>query len=288
MTLIDTGLGKPEALRQLQTALEAVGVTWQDIDQIILTHMHGDHSGGVEAIQQRVDVPVYVHEVARVTLEGGLSEFGRVQSYFETFYRECGAGERNTRAAVFREPKWQRVHYLRDGDTLLAGGQNFEIIAVPGHSQSDICLWDAESGDAIVGDHLLKDISANAFMEPPIPPQDVRPKALLQYRHSMTRTKTLPFHTIYPGHGSVYVGHTALIEARFAEHEERCNVILEHLHNGKQTVSELSAIMFPWLKGNAVFLGLSEVMGHLDLLVEQSRVTVSQDAADVLMFRPLT
>ncbi|WAH39110.1 MBL fold metallo-hydrolase [Alicyclobacillus dauci] len=284
VTLIDTGIWQEESVRQLQQDLLRVGITWQDIEQVVVTHMHMDHAGGVTAIQREVDVPVFVHRGARCTLEGGLLEFQRTESYFQQFFLECGAEGKVTRNHKYREEKWKGVHYVDDGDTIRAGGREYTVVYAPGHSQTDICLWHRESGDAFVGDHLLKEISANAFMEPPSPQENDRPKALLQYRASMLRTQQLPWKTIYPGHGRPYVGHEALIEQRFVEHEERCLAILQHLQDGKQTVYEISTTMFPWLQGGAVFLGLSEILGHLDLLVEQSRATVATENG-VLVFR---
>lgn len=285
VTLVDTGIWQPESPAQVREALSQLGLDLRDIRQIVVTHMHMDHAGGVPALQNDLDVPVFVHEHAQYTLTGGAAEFERIERHFRSFFRMCGAEGQVTRTAKFRELNWKNVHYLQDGDALRAGGRTFDVVYVPGHSQTDICLWDAESGDALVGDHLLKDISANAFLEPPSPHERTRPKALLQYRSSMTRTQQLPFQTIYPGHGQPYVGHTELIAQRFSEHEDRCKEILEHLCKGKSTVYELSTAMFPWLKGNAVFLGLSEVLGHLDLLEDQSRVVMEMEH-DVSVFRP--
>jgi glyoxylase-like metal-dependent hydrolase (beta-lactamase superfamily II) len=150
-----------------------------------------------------------------------------------------------------------------------------EVLYVPGHSRTDICLWDPQTGEALVGDHLLRDISANAFIEPPDRTESERPKPLLDYRKSLQRTRELPWTTVYPGHGEPFTGHAALIDQRFAEHEERCHRILEELRAGARTVYQVSRALFPWLKDNAVFLGLSEVQGHLDLLEARGQVVVS-------------
>jgi hypothetical protein len=48
------------------------------------------------------------------------------------------------------------------------------------------------------------------------------------------------------------------------------------VEEGPRTVYELTRRLFPWLTENGMFLGLSEVQGHLDLLLEQRRVRVEQ------------
>jgi glyoxylase-like metal-dependent hydrolase (beta-lactamase superfamily II) len=146
------------------------------------------------------------------------------------------------------------------------------VLYVPGHSQTDICLWHEPSGSTLAADTLLQHISANAFIEPPLPGETERPRPLLQFRQSLLRLQDLPLGEIYPGHGEPYLGHVELIERRFAEQASRCEQIVDVLAGGDKTVLEISTALFPRLRGNAVFLGLSEVNGHLDLLIENGRV----------------
>ncbi|MBE9604157.1 MBL fold metallo-hydrolase [Acetobacteraceae bacterium H6797] len=49
LTLVDTGAGTNwgPALGQLYPALEALGIKPEDIDQVLLTHLHGDHALGL-------------------------------------------------------------------------------------------------------------------------------------------------------------------------------------------------------------------------------------------------
>jgi glyoxylase-like metal-dependent hydrolase (beta-lactamase superfamily II) len=45
--LIDTGMGRPPDTGHLPAALQKEGIDKADIDTLIITHMHGDHSGGM-------------------------------------------------------------------------------------------------------------------------------------------------------------------------------------------------------------------------------------------------
>lgn len=278
VTLVDTGLSSDDSYQQLKQGLSDVGLSLKDLDQIVVTHLHTDHVGGIRAIQREVDIPIYVHERARETLYGGEQEFLRAEGFFHDFIHWCGASSIVTRRRTYREMGWKNVHLVSEGDTVVAGGRSWRVIYVPGHSQTDMCLWDEDSGEAIVGDHLLSEISANAFMEAPPAGASQRLKPLLLFRESMARTRELPFTTIYPGHGDPYAGHRALIDERFAEHEERCEHILSLLREQSRTVYELSCEMFPWLSKSAVFLGLSEIQGHLDLLALRNQVVAKVES----------
>ncbi len=276
ITLVDTGIRRPSGVMSIRCALQEEELSLQDIEQIIVTHMHVDHSGGVVEIQREVDVPVFVHERARPFLEGGIETFQRMEAYFQTFFSACQASGVSRRKRTYQEERWKRIHYLSDGDVLSAGEAAYQVLYVPGHSQTDICLFDERTGDAFVGDHLLRDISANAFIEPPAPNEVARPKPLIQYRSSMERTEKLPIQRVYPGHGEPYVGHMDVIHKRFAEQEKRCHDIVKVLEQGEMSVFQLSQALFPRLEGEAIFLGLSEVQGHLDLMLERNWVEEHQ------------
>ncbi|MFM1654133.1 MBL fold metallo-hydrolase [Brevibacillus sp. B_LB10_24] len=284
VTLVDTGLPTEESVQQLRDGLAAVGLSFSDVGQIIVTHMHLDHCGGVMAIQSEADVPVFVHERAKTVLTGGRREFDRTEAFMQAFVSQCGAVGLLNRSRQYREEVWKHIRYLKNGDTVLAGSDRFHVLEVPGHSQTDLCLWSPGTGDVFVGDYLLQKISANAFISPPEPGDRERPKPLLQLRDSLNRARDLPWKMIYPGHGDPYLGHRQVINQRFLEQHERCEQIRRLLQAGPRTVYELSCAMFPWLKAGAVFLGLSEIQGHLDLLESRGLVAAAQQG-DVILYR---
>ena len=277
ISLVDTGNPGKESFQQFKAKLEENGVRLSDLDQIVLTHIHIDHSGGIPYIQQEIDVPIYVHEMASGPLNADRNDFEKAQQFFRDFITGCGANfDEHIVRRRYRKENWRNVEYLREGDTVRLGGAEFKVVHVPGHSQSDILLWNQESGISFAGDHLIKAFSVNAFIEPPDPGERERPKPLLQYRDSLKKVRQLPLATIYPGHGEVFFDHIALIDQRFQEQEKRCNQILHILEDGAKTIYEINRQMYPHLHGQSVFLGLSQIQGHLDLLVSRQQVRFEQ------------
>lgn len=275
ITLIDTGNPGKEAFNQLKEKLKNNRVMLSDIDRIILTHSHVDHAGGISYIQKETDIPIYVHENAKPFLTDGLAEYEKGEAFFYDFFKESGADINQHRTKrLYRPLGWRNVHYLKDGENIDIAGKLFHVVHVPGHSQQDIVLWREKTGEAFIGDHLINDFSVNAFIEPPLPGDKVRPHPLLQYRSSLNKVRKLPLNMCYPGHGKLFYNHQELIDRRIAEQEKRCDHIMGILAEKERTIYEISQLMYPRLKKRAVYLGLSQVQGHMDLLVERKYVSV--------------
>lgn len=109
--VVDPGEAAPvlSALDERQLALAA----------ILVTHHHGDHVGGIDALRSRLKGPVYGPERERIP---------------EPFVA------------------------LRDGDTLDLLGQRFEVLEVPGHTAGHIAYFHEGRGTAPIlfcGDTLF-------------------------------------------------------------------------------------------------------------------------------------
>lgn len=77
LVMIDCGFSLRETTRRLQR----LGVEPQQLDAILVTHEHSDHSSGVAALSRKFQVPVY--------LTHGTSSTGRCQGSFELRCFNC-------------------------------------------------------------------------------------------------------------------------------------------------------------------------------------------------------
>ncbi|WP_226084960.1 MBL fold metallo-hydrolase [Mesobacillus sp. S13] len=285
-TLIDTGNPGEKSFYQLKSLLNEHNLTFKDFDHIIVTHMHTDHCGGVSLIQQEASLPVYVHELARPVVTGGETEFIRLNQFFNDFLKECGADPSvHQHPRKYKEEIWKDVHFVSEGDDVYIGGKSYSVLHVPGHSQTDILLINEEQGITFVGDHIIPELAVNAFIEPPVPGEKHRPSPLIQYRESLIRSRGRKLGTCYSGHGKPFSQHIELIDKRLSQQDARCQQIRQVLKEGDKNVFEICRAVYPHLKGGIVFLGLSQIQGHLDLM--EARNEVMKEERDSIIYYKL-
>lgn len=285
-TLVDTGNPGEKSFYQLKSLLKEHNLKFKDFDHIILTHMHTDHAGGVSLIQQEAGLPVYVHQLARPVVTGGETEFKRINQFFYDFIRQSGADPSiHQYRRKYKEEIWRDVHYVSEGDDVYIGGRRHSVLHVPGHSQTDILLVDEQQGITFVGDHIIPELAVNAFIEPPVPGNNHRPAPLIQYRESLIRTRGRQLGKCYSGHGKPFIQHIELIDKRLAQQDTRCQQIKEVLKEGNKSVFEICQEVYPHLKGGIVFLGLSQIQGHLDLM--EARNEVMKEERDSVIYYKL-
>jgi glyoxylase-like metal-dependent hydrolase (beta-lactamase superfamily II) len=112
--LVDTGVGGSAAA--IEAALSEVGLAWDSVGHVILTHKHPDHAGSVDEVMT---------QATGATLYAGDADIPQIAS------------------ATPPQP-------VGDGDNVFG----LEIIDSPGHTAGHICVLDATAGILVTGDAL--------------------------------------------------------------------------------------------------------------------------------------
>jgi glyoxylase-like metal-dependent hydrolase (beta-lactamase superfamily II) len=160
---------------------------------------------------------------------------------------------------------------LRDGDALELRDRTLHVHQRPGHSPSDTVFHDRERRVLIAGDHLLGHISSNPLITRPRDGTSERPQALVQYLDSLAATREMDFELALPGHGDQVTGGRELIDKRLRLHRRRADKILRLIAERPRTAYEIARELWAELAVTQAYLTLSEVLGHLDLLLNDGR-----------------
>jgi len=286
LTLIDTGPKYQAARQALEAGLARHGYRIEDLRQIILTHHHVDHIGLASEIAARSGAKIFTHGFNLPWLENFAERFQSDARFYENFYRENGvpaaviAGIALVRMSMspFVETFDGGVNVLAEGDTIVLANKKWKVFHTPGHAGGLICLWDKASQTLLCNDHLLRDVSSNAILEPPVSSDQPRPKRLVEYLQHLHRMAELDPQLALPGHGDAITNFRSLVHERVNFHHLRAQTILDILAKRALTLWELTQTIFPALSnGIDWFLGLSEVQGHLDWMEQEGKIKMIQN-----------
>jgi hypothetical protein len=92
------------------------------------------------------------------------------------------------------------------------------------------------------------------------------------YMESLRKTRELPAEIVLSGHGDPITNHVELIDERFEFHRRRADRIYELIAERARTGYDLAQALFGDIAVTQAYLTLSEVLGHVDLLLNDGRV----------------
>jgi glyoxylase-like metal-dependent hydrolase (beta-lactamase superfamily II) len=278
LTLVDAGPNSGTSFDELRRGVAALGHSLEDIELIVLTHQHIDHLGLIPLVVGQSGAEVAAIEAAvpfvgnfrvearadddfarEVMLRHGIAEdvVAALQSVSQAF-RAWGAPVEVTRP-------------LRDGEVLELHGRALHVHHRPGHSPTDTVFHDRERRMLLAADHLLAHISSNPLITRPRDGSRDRPQALVQYLDSLAATREMDVELVLPGHGEPITDHRRLIDERFALHRRRAEKIHSLIAERPRSAYDVAQAMWGDIAVTQAYLTLSEVLGHLDLLLNDGR-----------------
>ncbi|OGA30738.1 MAG: hypothetical protein A3G80_06740 [Betaproteobacteria bacterium RIFCSPLOWO2_12_FULL_62_13b] len=157
LAIVDTGVHDTPT-RYIAPALESCGRTLGDVDLILSTHGHYDHTGGNAEMVAASGAQLWIHEADARFAEELDYQF---DTYFANRHVLAGRPDRLEAArAAFKVNVGQPTKVDRklvDGEVVdLGKGIRLRVLHTPGHTPGSICYaWESEglvlSGDAAMG-----------------------------------------------------------------------------------------------------------------------------------------
>jgi glyoxylase-like metal-dependent hydrolase (beta-lactamase superfamily II) len=252
------------------------------MDQLIVTHHHSDHMGLAAKVVAVSGAELMAHEYAVPFLEAPHETRVHFDNYFQRIC-EAGAVPREMQRIIAGVSDYIEQYVnasispdrvLCEGDMVRAGDQEWQVLHTPGHAGDLICLYDSQTGILLASDHLLANISSNPLIEPPPGKESLqpRPKRLHEYLYHLQRIADLQPRIAYAGHGDPVHDVPHLVAERIAFHQRRAEKILAYFDDGPAHLWDITERMYGHLKPQQIFLAISEVLGHIDLLEMDGRL----------------
>lgn len=287
LTLIDAGPKTEETERALIAGLKELNLKMSDIEQVILTHHHPDHVGGVDFFSK--DLPLLGHENNNYWLNPSdtfisynetftlnlAKEFG-IPSVFQSHIGELKKGLKYTCSRKLTQS-------IKEGD-MVPGLHGWSVYETPGHAESHIVLYREADGVLIGGDILLQHVSPNPIIEPPMKVGESRPKSQLLLNDSLKRLYQMPISAIYAGHGDIIHNHQALIEKRLASQHNRAMKVKAMLEDEPGTVFQICMKLFPKVFQKQLGLTLSETFAQFDYLMDLDEIKAEETEQGIVYF----
>lgn len=293
LTLVDAGPNSATSLSALEKDLAVLGHAVEDLERVVITHQHIDHIGLVQLLVDRSGAEVCAHDRLAPWLAHYAEAMDGDDLFADAVMERHGIPSDlrlGLRAVVRQYRAWggpaQVDTPLADGARLAFRDRTWTVHHRPGHSPSDTVFHDEARRMLLGGDHLIGHISSNPLVSRPLEggePEN-RPHALLDYMKSMRATAAMDLDVVLPGHGELVVNHRELVDERLGMHERRAEKIAGLIADGPITAYEIAQSMWGNIAVTQAYLTLSEVLGHVDLLLERGKVVEERDSQGITRF----
>ena len=226
--------------QELADCVDDLSVAGRKVREIVLTHLHPDHVGGVKALnahlakKQRAQVPLAAHRLTA----GSLPEEIHVD------------------------------RYLKDGEMIeLKGEPNIALRALhlPGHARGHLCFYEQRTGALLTGDNIV------GFGSVLIDPPEGNMRA---YLDSLKRMRALPDLTVLlGGHGPAIANPYEKIDQYIAHRRQREQLILAAVTDGCSRPAEIVARVYTDVPPKLHALAQRSVLAHLEKLEAEGLIS---------------
>ncbi|HEX4713612.1 MAG TPA: MBL fold metallo-hydrolase [Ktedonobacteraceae bacterium] len=188
-----------------------------DIDLIVLTHLHPDHTSGVETLRQACHAPVAASIVAHYLVQKWQGEELHLAEPQATIMNNMltQAMSQHSRPGILHHQDLFSLSYERQARLVdlwledvasLPNHPTWRVIFSPGHTPESLCLYNPFSYELLCGDTAVS-VEGEATL--------VRNGMnRRQLEQTLSILRALKVYYLYPAHGRPLLSHQALLNAR--------------------------------------------------------------------------
>jgi len=236
--IVDPGSPYEDEQQALGQAVDDLIAEGRTVREIVLTHMHPDHVGGVNALKK------YLGEQTKV------------------------AAHQLTAEPLTETIRVDRL--IEDGDSIdLTGSPNISLRAMhtPGHARGHLCFHEERTGTLISGDNIVG--LGSVLIEP-------TEGNMRDYLDSLRRMRALPnLSVIFGGHGPAIANPYTKLDQYISHRLDRERNILQAVSEGAATPQDIVVRVYTDVSPKAHAMAERAVLAHLEKLVEDGLVQKS-------------
>ena len=285
LTLVDSGPNSAKALDELEQALAARGHAIEDIELLVITHQHIDHFGLASILARRSGAEVAALERAgAATCATTRSETELDDRFAERMMLRHGIPPtssprcaRSRRASARGARRWRSRGRCATARSWSCATARCACCTAPATAPRTRSSTTSRRSILLAADHLIAHISSNPLLARPLEARARlrrAPPAGAGHLHRLAAedTRDGPRRSCCPATAQPITDHAALIDERFRLHDRRAEKIHGLIAEQPRTAHEIAQELWGNVAVTQAYLTLSEVLGHVDLLLGDGRV----------------
>ena len=278
--LLDCGWNTDSAYAALEEGMKEHGSHPNDIDKLVITHVHPDHYGMAGRLKQQSSCELVLHEKDAEVINTRYFAPKGLMDNMAAFMESNGVppmdspnmsrGSMGMIGMVAAVPPDTEV---KGGETFKVGDFDFEIIWTPGHSPGHICLYEPNRKVLLTGDHILPTITPNVSIH-----AQTYGSPLGDYMRSLHLLVDLDVDIVLPAHEFEITDLRKRVHEIEGHHEERLDEMVNCVDGGGSTAWEVAGRV-KWATGSLKDFephtqrsAVGETLAHLEFLFEQGRL----------------